>query len=54
LQGASANIHAQTLCDAASKVETAARANAATEIDTLVRQLGERLRAVNAQLAQVS
>jgi CheY-like chemotaxis protein len=54
LKGASANIHAHTLCDAASKVETAARANAATEIDTLVRQLGERLRAVNAQLAQVS
>ncbi len=54
LKGASANIHAHTLSAAASKVETAARSNAAGEIATLVRQLQERLRAVNEQLSQVS
>jgi PAS domain S-box-containing protein len=54
LKGASANIHAHTLSAAASKVETAARTNAAGEIAALVRQLQERLRAVNEQLSQVS
>ncbi len=53
LKGASANIHAHILSAAASKVETAARANAAGEIGALVRQLQERLRAVNEQLSQV-
>jgi len=54
LKGASANIHAHTLSAAASSLEHAARANALSEVDALVRQLGERLRAVNAQLSQVS
>jgi two-component system sensor histidine kinase/response regulator len=54
LKGASANIHAHTLCAAASNLETAARANSVNEIDGLVRQLGEKLRAVNAQLSKVS
>jgi CheY-like chemotaxis protein/HPt (histidine-containing phosphotransfer) domain-containing protein len=54
LKGASANIHAHTLSAAASNLEHAARANALSEVDALVRQLGERLRAVNAQLSQVS
>jgi two-component system, sensor histidine kinase and response regulator len=54
LKGASANIHAHTLCAAASHLETAARANSINEIDGLVRQLGEKLRAVNAQLSKVS
>jgi len=53
LKGASANIHAHTLSAAASSLEHAARANALSEVDALVRQLGERLRAVNAQLSQV-
>ena len=50
LKGASANIHARPLSAAASQLEHAARANSLGEIDTLVRQLGEQLRAVNAQL----
>jgi PAS domain S-box-containing protein len=54
LKGASANIHAHTLSAAASSLEHAARTNALSEVDALVRQLGERLRAVNEQLSQVS
>jgi hypothetical protein len=41
------------LSAAASNLETAARANSITELDGLVRQLEERLRAVNAQLSNV-
>ncbi|MEA3151946.1 MAG: hypothetical protein QOD56_2885, partial [Gammaproteobacteria bacterium] len=54
LKGASANIHAHTLSAAASSLETAARTNAVQEIDGLVSQLKEKLRAVNAQLSKVS
>ncbi len=54
LKGASANIHAHTLSVAASNLENAARRNSVEEVDELVRQLQERLQAVNAQLAQVS
>ena len=54
LKGASANIHAHTLSAAASNLENAARANAVQEIDGLVSQLKEKLRAVNAQLSKVS
>jgi len=54
LKGASANIHAHTLTAAASNLENAARRNSVHEMDELVRQLKERLQAVNAQLAQVS
>ncbi len=50
LKGASANIHAHRLCAAASHLEIAARANSASEIDGLVRQVTESLSAVNAQL----
>jgi two-component system sensor histidine kinase/response regulator len=54
LKGASANIHAHPLSAAASDLENAARTNSLQEIDGLVRQLGERLHAVNSQLAKVS
>ncbi|MDP9014154.1 MAG: response regulator [Pseudomonadota bacterium] len=54
LKGASANIHAHTLSVAASNLENAARGRSVGEIDALVRQVSERLRAVNAQLAKVS
>jgi CheY-like chemotaxis protein/HPt (histidine-containing phosphotransfer) domain-containing protein len=54
LKGASANIHAHTLCAAATNLEHAARTNSIQQIDALVRQLSERLHAVNAQLAKVS
>ena len=54
IKGASANIHAHTLSAAASNLENAARANAVQEIDGLVSQLKEKLRAVNAQLSKVS
>src|SRR5882757_1352199 len=54
LKGASANIHAHTLCAAATNLEHAARTNSVQQIDALVRQLSERLHAVNAQLAKVS
>jgi two-component system, sensor histidine kinase and response regulator len=54
LKGASANIHAHTLSVAAANLETAARTQSLGEIDGLVRQLSERLRAVNAQLLRVS
>jgi PAS domain S-box-containing protein len=51
LKGASANIHAHPVSAAASKLEKAARSQSLPELDGLVRQLGERLRAVNAQVA---
>ncbi|HEY3656732.1 MAG TPA: PAS domain-containing protein [Steroidobacteraceae bacterium] len=54
LKGASANIHAHTLCAAATNLEHAARTQSVQQIDALVRQLSERLHAVNAQLAKVS
>jgi two-component system, sensor histidine kinase and response regulator len=50
LKGASANIHAHRLSAAASHLESAARAKSLREIDGLVRELQENLRAVNAQL----
>ena len=50
LKGASANIHAVGLAAAASSLESAARANAAADIDGLVQELTEKLRAVNAEL----
>ena len=52
LKGASANIHASGLAAAASSLEIAARKNSVEEIDGLVRALGEKLQAVNAQLRQ--
>ena len=54
LKGASANIHAHPLTVAASNLESAARRNSVHEIDPLVRELRERLQAVNARLAEVS
>ena len=54
LKGASANIHAHPLSRAASNLEQAARMNSVGELDGLVRQLGEKLRAVNARLSEVS
>jgi two-component system sensor histidine kinase/response regulator len=54
LKGASANIHAHTLSAAASSLEQATRASSYQDIDSLVRDLGERLRAVNAQLVKAS
>jgi PAS domain S-box-containing protein len=53
LKGASANMHAFRLSAAASNLECAARANSVREIDGLVRQVKENLRAVNAQLSKV-
>jgi two-component system sensor histidine kinase/response regulator len=53
LKGASANIHAHRLSAAASNLESAARANSLREIDGLVRQVKENLRAVNSQLRKV-
>jgi PAS domain S-box-containing protein len=50
LKGASANIHAQALAAAASTLENAARRNSADQIDRLVRELREKLQAVNAEL----
>jgi two-component system, sensor histidine kinase and response regulator len=50
LKGASANIHAHRLSAAASSLESAARTNLSNEIDRLVQQVTENLRAVNAQL----
>jgi two-component system, sensor histidine kinase and response regulator len=52
LKGASANIHASGLAAAASSLEIAARKNSVEEIDGLVRALGDKLKAVNAQLRQ--
>jgi HPt (histidine-containing phosphotransfer) domain-containing protein len=54
LKGASANIHAHTLSTAASNLENAARSNSLMELEGLVRQLTERLNAVNAQLIKAS
>jgi two-component system, sensor histidine kinase and response regulator len=50
LKGASANIHAHRLSAAASSLQSAARTNLSNEIDRLVQQVTENLRAVNAQL----
>jgi CheY-like chemotaxis protein/anti-sigma regulatory factor (Ser/Thr protein kinase) len=50
LKGASANIHAQALAAAASTLEHAARRNSVDQIDGLVRELREKLQAVNAEL----
>jgi signal transduction histidine kinase/DNA-binding response OmpR family regulator/HPt (histidine-containing phosphotransfer) domain-containing protein len=50
LKGASANIHAARLAAAASSLESAARTNSLGDIDGLVQELTERLRAVNAEL----
>jgi CheY-like chemotaxis protein len=50
LKGASANIHAPGLAAAASSLESAARANSVGEIAGLVRELTEKLKAVNAEL----
>jgi len=50
LKGASANIYASGLAAAASSLESAARANSIGDIDGLVQELTERLRAVNAEL----
>ena len=54
LKGASANMHAHTLSTAASNLENAARSNSLLELDGLVRQLTEKLNAVNAQLIKAS
>ena len=53
LKGASANIHATRLAAAASSLESAARANCEQEIDGLVQELTEKLKAVNAELRKV-
>ena len=53
LKGASANIHAHRLSAAASHLESAARAKSLREIDGLVREVKENLRAVSAQLREV-
>jgi CheY-like chemotaxis protein len=53
LKGASANIHAHRLSAAASHLESAARAKSLREIDGLLRELKDNLRAVNAQLRAV-
>jgi CheY-like chemotaxis protein/HPt (histidine-containing phosphotransfer) domain-containing protein len=50
LKGASANIHAAGLAAAASVLEKAARRNSVDQIDSLVRELREKLQAVNAEL----
>jgi two-component system sensor histidine kinase/response regulator len=52
LKGASANIHASGLAAAASSLERAARANSGHEIEGLVRELTDKLQAVNAELRQ--
>ena len=53
LKGASANIHARELSQAASSLENAVRENALPAIDGLVTELSEKLAAVNAELRQV-
>jgi two-component system, sensor histidine kinase and response regulator len=50
LKGASANIHASGLAAAASSLESAARAKLDSEIDGLVRELTDKLKAVSAEL----
>jgi two-component system sensor histidine kinase/response regulator len=53
LKGASANIHARELSQAASSLENAVRENALPTIGGLVTELSEKLAAVNAELRQV-
>jgi len=53
LKGASANIHALDLSQAASTLETAVRENSIPAIGGLVADLSEKLAAVNAELRQV-
>jgi two-component system, sensor histidine kinase and response regulator len=53
LKGASANIHAKELSQAASSLENAARESAVPAIGGLVEELKQRLAAVNAELRQV-
>jgi len=53
LKGASANIHALDLSQAASSLETAVRENSIPAIGGLVADLSEKLAAVNAELRQV-
>jgi two-component system, sensor histidine kinase and response regulator len=53
LKGASANIHARELSQAASSLENAVRENALPAIGGLVNELSEKLAAVNAELRQV-
>jgi PAS domain S-box-containing protein len=53
LKGASANIHAVGLSQAASSLEIAARDNATPTLGGLVEELTEKLAAVNAELRQV-
>jgi PAS domain S-box-containing protein len=52
LKGASANIHAAGLAAAASSLERAARANLGNEIEGLVRELSDKLQAVNLELSK--
>jgi PAS domain S-box-containing protein len=54
LKGASANIHAHPLSRAAGQLENAARAEAREQVPGLVRQVEDRLRAVNAELSKAS
>jgi two-component system, sensor histidine kinase and response regulator len=53
LKGASANIHARDLCQAASSLEDAVRENSFPALGALVADLREKLAAVNAELRQV-
>jgi two-component system sensor histidine kinase/response regulator len=53
LKGASANIHARELSQAASSLENAVRENALPAISGLITELSEKLAAVNAELRQV-
>ena len=53
LKGASANIHAQDLCQAASSLENAVRENSLPAIGGLVADLTAKLAAVNAELRRV-
>jgi HPt (histidine-containing phosphotransfer) domain-containing protein len=53
LKGASANIHARELSQAASSLENAVRENAIPVISSLVTELSEKLAAVNAELRKV-
>jgi two-component system, sensor histidine kinase and response regulator len=53
LKGASANIHAMDLSQAASSLESAARENSVPAISGLVAELTEKLAAVNAELRKV-
>jgi two-component system, sensor histidine kinase and response regulator len=53
LKGASANIHALSLCSVASSLETAARSQAGPVMSGLVDELAQKLAAVNAELRKV-